>query len=290
LIDLTNKVFGDLTVLRYEGNSKWICVCSCTPEKEISIHSSSLRRGLKTHCGCKRQYRTRDEIEFPAEYNNKFKICSECGEEKEYKEFYFKEGINPEGNKSYYFNASCIKCDKLSAIKWANENIEIKRESCRKNSKTEKTREVLRKNGKKQRESGWRQKWEAENPDKINKYQKNRRHKNHKINKKEWEACKKYFDYQCAYCGFPIEDHYRIYAGKLQKIDLHKEHVDHEGSSDLSNCVPSCKTCNDFKHQFELDEWYNKDNINYTKERYDKIIKWITEDYIYYIDHKNKKS
>jgi len=118
---------------------------------------------------------------------------------------------------------------------------------------------------------------------------KNRQHKNHNITKGEWESCKKYFDYKCAYCGFPIEDHYRIYAGKLQKIDLHKEHVDHEGSSDLSNCVPSCKTCNDFKHKFELDEWYNKYNINYTKERYDKIIKWITEDYEQYIEeHKPK--
>lgn len=48
-IDLTGKIFGDLSVLSYEGDKKWLCKCSCGVER--LIYSSSLRKG-KTHCGC----------------------------------------------------------------------------------------------------------------------------------------------------------------------------------------------------------------------------------------------
>lgn len=122
------------------------------------------------------------------------------------------------------------------------------------------------------------------NPDKINQYSAFRRqHKIHNITKKEWDECKKYFNNSCAYCGLPVEDHYRMYAGKLQKIDLHKEHVNHEGDNNLSNCVPSCQICNSEKHKKTLDEFYNSNNSNFTLERYNKIIQWINKDYKYII-------
>ena len=97
--------------MRYDSKGKWICTCSCSPDKEISVHGISLRRGLKTHCGCKRTYRLKETIEFPKEYINKTKTCSSCAKEKEYKDFYFKEYINPKGNKTYQFSARCIQCD-----------------------------------------------------------------------------------------------------------------------------------------------------------------------------------
>lgn len=103
----------------------------------------------------------------------------------------------------------------------------------------------------------------------------------HKISNREWENNKKYFNYECAYCGMPLEVHKKI-VGQ----DLHKEHVDHNGANDLSNCVPSCRLCNSTKHDKEFNDWFNKNNLNYTKERYDKIIKWCTEDYIKYLDSK----
>lgn len=117
------------------------------------------------------------------------------------------------------------------------------------------------------------------------KHIKNRQqNKNHIISKKEWIACKEYFkdeddDYCCAYCGLKIQNHFRIYAGKIQYIDLHKEHVDDNGSRYLDNCVPSCQSCNTSKLKSDFNKWYNKNNPNYTKERYDKITKWTTEDY-----------
>jgi hypothetical protein len=120
-------------------------------------------------------------------------------------------------------------------------------------------------------------------PEKQEVYNQNRRKKNHIILDDEWKACKEYFNNSCAYCGLPIENHYRTYAGKLQKIDLHKEHVDDNGKRDLSNCVPSCQSCNSQKWKFELEEWYNLDNHKYKQENLDKIYKWLKEDYLKYI-------
>ncbi len=64
---------------------------------------------------------------------------------------------------------------------------------------------------------------------------------------------------------------------------LHKEHVDHEGSNKLNNCVPGCKYCNSSKKDFSLEDWYDENNPNFNQERLDSIIKWITEDYKQYI-------
>ena len=125
-------------------------------------------------------------------------------------------------------------------------------------------------------------KFQLENPNKISQYNKNRLHKNHKINTKEWTSCKDYFknengEWCCAYCGKLFKDHYRIYAGKLKKIDLHKEHVDDKGNNDLSNCVPACLNCNSSKHTYILEFWYNENHPNFTQARLDKINKWLDE-------------
>jgi 5-methylcytosine-specific restriction endonuclease McrA len=95
----------------------------------------------------------------------------------------------------------------------------------------------------------------------------------------EWESCKKYFDDSCAYCGLHISEHFNNYKGKMRWTDLHKEHVDDDGANDLSNCIPSCQSCNSQKWNFEFEEFYNTNNENYDQERYDKIIKWLNEDY-----------
>lgn len=71
--------------------------------------------------------------------------------------------------------------------------------------------------------------------------------------------------------------------------DLHREHVDDDGSADLDNCVPSCQSCNSEKHTSTLDDWYNSSNYKFEQWRYDKIIKWITEDYKKYIEDKPAK-
>jgi hypothetical protein len=117
-------------------------------------------------------------------------------------------------------------------------------------------------------------------------YQKKYKKKKHKITKQEWLDCKNYFNNCCAYCELPVEEHYRRYNKGIQKIDLHKEHIDDNGTNDLSNCVPSCQSCNSGKREEEFNVWYNKDNHKFTQERYNRIIKWLTEDYKLFIKEK----
>lgn len=289
--------FGDLTVLRYEGNKKWVCLCSCSPDKEISVNGCQLRDGRKTHCGCKKKYNKRSDIVFPNEYKDKTKPCKECGEIKPYEDFYFQEKINKNGDKYYYFYTKCIECEKKRAYQRILDNMDEHREIIRRNNKRPNIIQIKREFGKKQRENGYMTAYRQSEKFKANNkgYGLDRRHKNHNMDKKEWISCKDYFkdddgDWCCAYCGLKHKDHYRTYAGELQNIDLHKEHVVHNGENDLSNCVPSCQNCNSQKWEFSLDEWYNDSNPNFTQERYNKVMKWITEDYkLFVVEKRNKR-
>jgi hypothetical protein len=87
-----------------------------------------------------------------------------------------------------------------------------------------------------------------------------------------------------------LEEHYNRFAGELRLTDFHKEHVDCNGSDDLSNCVPSCKTCNSSKHTEKLEDWYAENNSIFNKDRFDKIHKWLDNDWQeYYIEKKPRK-
>ena len=50
-VDLTNQTFGDLTVIRYLGDKKWECKCSCG--KVIPVLTKSLLHDGRTSCGHK---------------------------------------------------------------------------------------------------------------------------------------------------------------------------------------------------------------------------------------------
>ena len=50
LIDLTGETFGRLKVLKYVGNSKWLCQCSCGNQKVI--YGKSLKNGRTVSYGC----------------------------------------------------------------------------------------------------------------------------------------------------------------------------------------------------------------------------------------------
>jgi len=57
LVDLTNKKYGKLTVLRQEGDVKngvvfWLCLCSCGNQSIVS--GPNIRGGTKS-CGCSRR-------------------------------------------------------------------------------------------------------------------------------------------------------------------------------------------------------------------------------------------
>ena len=61
LNDLTDKRFGRLLVKRRRkknnkwNQSVWICVCDCSPEKEIQVDAALLSSGKTTSCGCYRK-------------------------------------------------------------------------------------------------------------------------------------------------------------------------------------------------------------------------------------------
>ena len=63
VIDLTNQVFGDLTVIERAGSSKdkkalWLCQCSCGNTHVVL--GKLLRQGKITHCGCKNKTTVND--------------------------------------------------------------------------------------------------------------------------------------------------------------------------------------------------------------------------------------
>jgi hypothetical protein len=217
------------------------------------------------------------------------KICSTCKFEKDIKDFYTQEKYSKTKGNYLYIPPECKECvkEKSREIKFKN-----------KEHVHEQYKQYYAKD--KQRYKDNSKRWKKENPDKNKEYGKNfresednkdklkgysekRKVKNHKISNKEWKACKEYFNDSCAYCGIHISDHFNTYAGELKLFDFHREHVDDQGANDLSNCVPSCKSCNSEKHTSTLSDWYNLDNPKYSLEREAKIFKWLDSDYKLYI-------
>ncbi|MFA6778074.1 MAG: HNH endonuclease [Bacilli bacterium] len=175
------------------------------------------------------------------------------------------------------YSTRCKKCEVKKAIEWQKNNREKWLEHNKKMNSKPSKQEAKRENTRQKRERGFFKEYFKNNPDKAREYNKNRQQKNHKISKKEWELCLKYFNNQCAYCGMTLEEHKEKFNQQL-----HKEHVIHNGANDLSNCVPSCRNCNSYKWEHDFEEWYKKQTF-FTQEKYNKIIKWLTEDYKKYI-------
>lgn len=83
------------------------------------------------------------------------------------------------------------------------------------------------------------------------------------INKKQWEKCKRYFDFRCAYCG--------------STINIEQDHiipVSNGGKNVIGNIIPSCRKCNRSKAVKNIKEWYLRKDF-YLKANADKIIDYI---------------
>ena len=52
--DLTGKKFGEWTVLKYVGNYRWLCECSCESKTRREVSRYDLINSRSTNCGCKR--------------------------------------------------------------------------------------------------------------------------------------------------------------------------------------------------------------------------------------------
>jgi hypothetical protein len=143
----------------------------------------------------------------------------------------------------------------------------------------------------KEQELEKQRKYQKNHPDKIKIHSEKRSVKNHKISTKEWIACKDYFkneqdEWCCAYCALPASQHFYTRKGVTKLGDFHKEHKDDEGANDLSNCLPSCRSCNSKKWKHLFEKWYTPNNPIFNQERLDKINKWLKEDYKLYIKDK----
>jgi hypothetical protein len=208
-----------------------------------------------------------------------YKLCSIC---EEYKPMNEENYSKNKTNKRDGFHPYCKPCNSRKSRQWEIDNPE-KYKALNKTklpSKNPVRLERLRTYRKTEKSKDYMTDWRNNNKDKIKTYNAYRlQHKTHEISHKEWEYCKTYFNNRCAYCGLHYNDHYRMYAGEPQKIDLHKEHVDHFGSNKIDNCVPSCLSCNSKKHNKELVSWYNEKNVNFTQYRIQRIYLWLAEDY-----------
>jgi len=204
------------------------------------------------------------------------KICPMCEQNKELSEYYTK--IRNDG--SIYYWRECKKCVTIRSHNWEIENPEAYAISRNKKESQPDRIEYRKEDWKRQRDSGYTLGWQRANPDKLKVY--GQLHEDHIISKKEWIDEKEYFNNECAYCGLKIEDHYFTRLGITKNGDFHKDHLVHNGSNYIDNCIPACKSCNCSKHTATLDEWYRKQDF-FTESRYNKIIQWSTEDYNKYL-------
>ncbi|WP_144509854.1 HNH endonuclease [Bacillus sp. FJAT-22090] len=212
------------------------------------------------------------------------KVCSICKVEKEITEFYSQKKKSVKKGEYIYHNPYCKQCTIQKGMKWESENKERTRERQRERMKRKDVQPYVKEQKRKYVEAGKHKIWQSKNKDKMSAYgRKRNQNKTHEISKEEWKNCKDYFNYKCAYCELSVDKHYRLWYGEMKQFDLHREHVDHTGSNKLDNCVPSCHFCNSSKREYSLEEWYNKDNPNFSQERLDKIIKWLNDDYKLYM-------
>jgi hypothetical protein len=206
----------------------------------------------------------------------------------ESKEYFYLHNITlKSGEKKMRFTSECIECRRERSLRDRHKDVEKTRErdmiQYNKRRETELPRMRQSYWDNKEERAGYQKIWLKNNPEKSRINSKKYSNKKHRISVKEWDSCRIYFNYRCAYCDKTWEQN------KLEtKKDLHQEHVDPEGKDDLSNCIPACNHCNTSKHNYLLFEWYNSDNINFSQERLNKIFDWLNEDYKKYIKIKSK--
>jgi hypothetical protein len=259
-----------------------VCQCNCDKHTIVNVHAYRLVRSIKTHCGCERKYILRENKPFPEEYVGKKKICNICNKEKDYYDFHYTLKRDEEDQEYYYFYTQCIEC---SIRKIQNKRIENPQDIVDYNHDRylRKKEEYLPlyvtyRNVNKEKYKEWSREWRRNNPERCSYL--SSLHRKHDVSSTEEQAMLKAFNYSCAYCGMTLKEHKNKFNEKL-----HNEHVDNEGYNDLRNDIPACKSCNCSKHEYNMEEWYEKQSF-YSREKYDKIIWWITIGYQDYIEDK----
>jgi hypothetical protein len=189
-------------------------------------------------------------------------------------EHFYKNPKNPTDG----FSTRCKICEIKRAKKRMYDNYDDHLKLLRRNNARPEVKIAMREASKKQRLRGDQKQWQQDNRDKVNQYAKN--HRIHDISTQEWNDCLKIFNHSCAYCGISNDEQLLI-----NKQQLHKEHVDDDGYNDLRNAVPACRSCNDKKWLFNMEEWFREQPF-FSEERLEKIYWWITEGYKQHIENK----
>ena len=212
--------------------------------------------------------------------------CTQCEQwlEENLNNYYYKNKNKP----SLGYSPWCKDCTRIKANKYredhADDNIRRchdyyhtnKDEDNEKYQKIARDREKNREYQRKYHRNIWSKR--PENIIKTRTYAKN--HRQHDISDKEWTSCLKVFNYKCAYCGISEEEHVELY-----KQRLHKEHSDDDGYNDLRNAIPSCRRCNSYKHQYNMEEWFRQQDY-FDEDKLTFINWWVTEGYKEYIEDK----
>jgi hypothetical protein len=208
------------------------------------------------------------------------KVCSICNDEKELNEYYSQKQKRANGIEVINYHPYCKECAKVKARKRHHEN----KEDANKKSREwywSHREEVLNYMPNYLKQPKYKQKqkeWRQDNPNRVKEYGEKYKDKQFKLPTKQWKSCKEYFSNCCAYCGIS-----ELEAKNIQGKNLNKEHAFNLGSNDLSNCVPSCTSCNSSKHMDDYIEWYIESNPVYNMERLNKIEKWLNEDHKKYL-------
>jgi hypothetical protein len=203
------------------------------------------------------------------------KLCNICLQWMPFENEFYKNEMNKVDGRNPY----CKDCTKKKSTKWRHDNPEKHRVhfTTMNNKKIHKVYKQI--NNKKRKENGDISAWLKDNPDRQREYGRRQRERKHKLTEYQWDACRLYFNYRCAYCDKTWEQN------KLEtKKDLHKEHFDFSGVNNLSNCLPSCRDCNSHKWEFPFEEWYTEDNPVYDLDRKQKLYKWINDDHKSYLN------
>lgn len=181
---------------------------------------------------------------------------------------------------------SCKKHESIKTQLWQINNNQQYRATVKKrdSNESEERKQYKRNLANEQRKSGYQVNYRKNNKNRVNNYNHKRLlNKKHIIYDDEWKACKKFFNYQCAYCGLFLNKHHILRNGKMIQIDFHKEHVVDNGRNDIKNCIPSCQSCNSKKNNRSFSEFYNINNKDFTYKRYHQIYLWLRYEYKKYI-------
>jgi hypothetical protein len=196
-----------------------------------------------------------------------------CDEEKDISEFYSQNKHSKTKGDYIYYNPQCKECTIEKSMEWQKENPEKYRMKDIKRNKKPERKQKMKMAATKQRLEGKHREWQRNNPEKLKEYALRRQNKIHEFTEEEWLECKEYFNYECAYCGLHEADNLIVY-----NQHLHRDHVIHDGSNDIENCVPACVGCNVSKGDNEFTDWYNEDNPKFRKRKLNKIINWMTKE------------